>query len=243
MVKDTGKSSLRIASYNIRKARGRGWRHDPTRLLPVLNGLGADVLALQEADHRLGQRHAAIPRKMIEAETDFRVVDVAENDHSLGWHGNAVLLHRSRAVSVVRRINLPGLEPRGAVAVELETGEVIVATHLGLRRRDRQRQLQEIRQAVRTDGPVIIAGDFNEWSAKQGLEPLEDAFSVVAPGRSFHSARPIAALDRIAHSMDITLADAGVVDTSTARRASDHLPIWADLSRTGRESPPKPPAP
>ena len=40
----------------------------PMRTLDVINDLGADILVLQEADKRLGQRKPAIPHQMIEAE-------------------------------------------------------------------------------------------------------------------------------------------------------------------------------
>ena len=52
---------LRIASYNIRKARGLDQRRAPERIIEVINMLGADVIALQEADLRLGPRPAALP--------------------------------------------------------------------------------------------------------------------------------------------------------------------------------------
>jgi len=62
--------SLRVASYNIRKAKGLDRRRDPGRILKVLNGLDADIITLQEADLRLGARPSALCRDMIEAETD-----------------------------------------------------------------------------------------------------------------------------------------------------------------------------
>jgi len=43
---------LRLASYNIHKALGTDGRRDPGRVLEVVNALGADVVALQEADRR-----------------------------------------------------------------------------------------------------------------------------------------------------------------------------------------------
>jgi len=58
---------------------------------------------------------------------------------------------------------------------------------------------------------------------------------VHAPGHSFHAARPVAALDRIALSQGLQLEDAGVVETVLSRRASDHLPVWADISLTGAQ--------
>jgi endonuclease/exonuclease/phosphatase family metal-dependent hydrolase len=78
--------------------------------------------------------------------------------------------------------------------------------------------------------PTVILGDFNEWSPDRGMELLAPRFEVHAPGRSFHAARPVAALDRIATSRDIELADAGVHERGVALKASDHLPVWADLT-------------
>lgn len=223
---------LRFASYNIRKARGLDGRRNPGRVLDVVNGLGADVIALQEADKRLGDRPTALPPHMIETETDFDVLPTAPNDVSLGWHGNAVLLRKGLAADGVQRIDLPGLEPRGAVFFELDLGPfsiAIIGAHLGLMRRDRRRQLSNLARHVEHVNDAIILGDFNEWSTRRGLEPLLPKFKVLSPGQSFHAARPVAALDRIAHTGNIIVADAGVEQGKLARQASDHLPIWADM--------------
>ena len=77
--------------------------------------------------------------------------------------------------------------------------------------------------------PTAILGDFNEWSAAQGLEALHARYALHAPGHSFHAARPIAALDRVALSPGLSLRDAGVVESKQAKIASDHLPVWADV--------------
>ena len=197
------------------------------RILTVLNGLDADVIALQEADLRMGARPSALCRNLIAAETDFTVVPIARNDVSLGWHGNAVLVRKGMAHGAVTHIDLPGLEPRGAVRVELD-GFSLVATHLGLMRRHRDRQLRVIAKALQGASRAVVAGDFNEWSPHKGLERLA-AFAVHAPGHSFHAARPVAALDRIAVSSGMDVRDAGVMQEGLARHASDHLPIWADI--------------
>ena len=72
---------------------------------------------------------------------EFQVVPVAANDKSVGWHGNAVLVRRGVQADLVERIDLPGLEPRGAVHVRVDLGHTveIIATHLGLLRRHRRR--------------------------------------------------------------------------------------------------------
>ncbi|MEX0340569.1 MAG: endonuclease/exonuclease/phosphatase family protein [Arenibacterium sp.] len=222
----------RLASYNIRKTRGLDQRRDPGRIIDVLNGLDADIVALQEADLRLAPRIAALPRDLIERETDFKVVDVADNDVSLGWHGNAILARPSFQVRTIRPMHLPGFEPRGAVAVDFDNGFSVIGAHLGLMRRHRQKQLNALQELAKPAEHCAILGDFNEWSAEKGFDPLLQSFDIHAPGLSFHARRPVAALDRIALSPGLTLKDAGVEEGRLARRASDHLPIWADISLT-----------
>ena len=221
--------SRRIASYNIRKARGLDGRRDAGRIIDVINGLDADVIALQEADRRLGDRPAALPKSLIAGATDFDLVPLADNGVSLGWHGNAILVRRGVGVASHALITLPGAEPRGAVAVTLDDGLVVVGVHLGLLRSSRRRQLQAIAAHVGKPETAVVIGDMNEWASTRGFEALQSGFALHSPGRSFHAARPIAALDRIAISHDLALWDAGVDEGPLAKRASDHLPIWADV--------------
>jgi endonuclease/exonuclease/phosphatase family metal-dependent hydrolase len=228
-------TSLRVASYNIRKCVGLDRRRDPDRVLGIIAELGADAVALQEADRRLGERPATLERGRIETITGLVPVDLAANDISLGWHGNAVLLHPEIRVETVRRLDLPGLEPRGAVLIEAVRHGLsfrMVAVHLGLTRAFRRRQLNEIVKAAapqEAEMPTVILGDMNEWRSDRGLESFAPEFTVHAPGLSFHAARPVAALDRIALNRRLTLHDAGVHQSDVARIASDHLPVWADL--------------
>ncbi len=227
-------SRVRLASYNIRKCVGTDRRRDPGRVLSVLAGLEADVVALQEADLRLGQRHAALDAEEIAEVTGLVPVAMDHSAVSLGWHGNAVLVAEGIEVEAVKALPLPGLEPRGALQVDLSRdGQALrlVAVHLGLRRRDRARQIAAILRALDAlpPRPTVIAGDYNEWSPRKGLAGLEETFTVHAPGATFHARIPVAPLDRIALSDSLRLHEAGVVETELTRRASDHLPIWAEI--------------
>ncbi len=223
---------LRFASYNIRKTKGLDGRFDPNRTISVINSLDADVIALQEVDHRLGDRPTALARDLIERESDFQVPAFARNDVSLGWHGNLILVRKGLEFGGLHHLDLPGLEPRGAIAVDISFPYRlrIIGTHLGLTRYHRRKQLSTIANHVDPNVKTILLGDFNEWAAKRGLEPLDDQFEVHSPGKSFHAARPIAALDRIALSPGLSLHDGGVLESESSKRASDHLPIWADIA-------------
>ncbi len=226
---------MRIVSYNIRKAVGLDQRRDPERVQKVLLECKADILVLQEADRRVPPRRAALPKTILEAETPYRVADVAVTDVSLGWHGNAVLVHRNLDIRSVARLPLPGLEPRGAVRVDVEGAfgvVTVVGAHLGLLRKWRRRQLHAIREHLRDEdhNRTLIAGDFNEWSERSGFEPLGPDFDVVVPGRSFHASYPVAPLDRFVHGKGLRLTETGVIRQGAARHASDHLPVWAQIA-------------
>lgn len=222
---------MRIASYNIRKAVGLDWRRDPFRIIRVLAALDADVVALQEADRRLGTRPAVLPEALLHAHTGLRILKVTDGPSS-GWHGNAILVRDGWDVRHTERLTLPGIEPRGAVIADLRGPEgelTVVGTHLGLRRGCRQLQLAHLREAIAGRAPhTIIAGDMNEWSPRIGFDLISDAFNMIAPGPSFHASRLVAPLDRFAHGARVLCRGAGVVLKGEARRASDHLPIWMD---------------
>ncbi len=226
---------MKIASYNIRKCIGLDRRRNPQRVLSVLGDLSMDIIALQEADKRLGRRPSSLPVDQIERQTGLQPLDIGRAGPSLGWHGNALLIKPDASFGDVECLDLPGLEPRGAIIadINLKNGLSVrlVTVHLGLLRKNRIRQIAYIQDAIanRPNRPTVITGDFNEWSGTKGLEGLAGNFNILAPGNSFHAARPIAKLDRFALSRDLNVKDAGVIDNNRARRASDHLPIWAEL--------------
>ena len=229
--------ALRVCSYNVRKAVGLDWRRRPDRCLDALASVAPDIAVLQEADRRLGPRRAAIPPTLIRERTDLRPLAVAANDVSLGWHGNAVLAREGIEARGVERLDLPGIEPRGAAVVRLAVrGKplTLAAVHLGLRRECRRLQLAFVlRHLEAIGGPAMVAGDFNEW--REGLVHLElpTRYAVVAPGLSFHAARPVASLDRFALGPGLRAVGQGVEQGPAARIASDHLPVWIDLAGWG----------
>ncbi len=225
--------ALRIASYNMRKAMGTDRRRDPHRIMRIVKALSADVVVLQEADRRYAPRPSALPLQELEALTGMKRVPVPGNV-SLGWHGNAILVGPDAVIDEVEYLELPGIEPRGALVADLSLGDRelrVIAAHLGLLRPSRKGQLSAMfdHLAERPSRPTVIAGDMNEWSQKVGLGRLARRFTIHAPGNSFHARLPVAALDRIALDDRLELAHGGVLETRETRRASDHLPIWVDV--------------
>ena len=228
--------TLRIASYNVHKAVGLDRRRDPGRVLSVIARTGADIVALQEVDRRLAPRPTVLPRTEILRHTGYEPLGfVANGAPSLGWHGQTILVRRGIGVIAAEGIELPGLEPRGAVMAELETPEGalrVVGVHLALLKRWRLMQIAAIHAAVaaRVEMATVIIGDFNDWSTRGSGRALADGFRLHAPGRSFPANRPLGALDRAALGPGVHLRRAEVVSAGAAPIASDHLPILIEVA-------------
>ena len=232
---------IKVASYNMRKGIGTDRRRSPERTLEVLREIDADVIALQEADRRFGARAGVITQHLLDEHSDWKAIPLSRRAASIGWHGNALLVRKSAEVVGCEAIHLPALEPRGAVTSDVAIdGTVlrVVGMHLDLSGLWRRKQAHAIlahvgagTQAV----PTVMMGDLNEWSAGSGcLRDFGRDFQLAATGPSFHARHPVARLDRIMVSPDLVIADCGVHMSAAARRASDHLPIWAVLEPAGR---------
>lgn len=222
---------LRIGSYNIRKALGTDWRRDAGRVLDHIGEMQPDLIALQEADFRLGARPAALARGLIRERTGLVPLAVGREGPSLGWHGNAILARPGLELGDITRIDLPGIEPRGAVIADIDGAFPLrlVGVHLGLLRHSRRRQLDHLRETLESMPyrPTLIVGDFNEWSRVRGLGRIAKRYKLITPRATYPARRAFAALDRMAHSDDLDLRLLPV-DYGRGHQPSDHLPILAE---------------
>lgn len=225
---------LRIATYNIHRCVGCDGVEAPERIAAVLQDISADVTALQEvAFDPSGPKNilANLARSM-----DAQAIAGPTLLEKKGRYGNAIL---SRLVPErVDRldISVPGREPRGVLAVTLRLNGSsirIVATHLGLRPRERRYQIRRLLPLL--DDPqadvTILLGDFNEWLLwGRPLRWINRRFGSLPAPATFPSRRPLLALDRIwVDPADrlISLHHHRHVSTAVA---SDHLPLVAQVA-------------
>ncbi|MEO6092422.1 MAG: endonuclease/exonuclease/phosphatase family protein [Novosphingobium sp.] len=227
---------LKFASYNIHKAVGLDRRRDPDRILAILREIDADVVALQEADMRFGERASVLPIAAIAEHTPYQPVPLSGRPDSIGWHGNALLLRRSLTLAGASMVPLPTLEPRGAIRADFVAGNRhlrVVGMHLdlsGLRRRKQVRSV--LAHLTECDGaaPAVLMGDMNEWANRGGcFREFVDGWRLLAPGKSFPARRPLAQLDRIVVSREWTVVECHVHHSALSAGASDHLPVCATL--------------
>ena len=207
-------------------------RRRPERILEVLAEIAPDIAVVQEADRRFGERHAALPTGLL-TEHGWRAVPFGARPGSIGWHGNAVLIGPRVQLLGHNSIDLPVLEPRGAVLADLAVAGLplrIVGMHLdlsGLWRRRQARAILDHLARHKALTPTLMMGDLNEWRNSAGcIADFAATHKLVHTGPSFPARMPMARLDRIFASNDLVIEDAGVHRSPRASLASDHLPLW-----------------
>ncbi len=228
---------ITVASYNIRKGIGTDRIRRPERILDVIGELGADIVALQEADRRFGSRSSTLPLDLIAQHSSYIPVPFETRPESIGWHGNAILIRPEFEVLRHNILKIPSLEPRGAVVVDLDArGKPlrIVAMHLdlsGLWRRRQAKAIISYLANMKHKMPTILMGDLNEWSLNGGcIKDFSAEHRMAHTSPSYHSRRPIGRLDRIMVSQGVQIAGSGTHNSAKASRASDHLPVWARIT-------------
>lgn len=232
---------LRAATYNVHGCVGTDGRYAPDRIGAVLGELEADVIGLQEVDNRRPNHRGLHQFAYLERASGFAAVAGPNIISERGDYGNALLTRL--AVAAVRHIDLSlrGREPRGAIDADLAgpNGPLrVVVTHFGLSPRERRAQVSMLLDALgygphaeHGDEPTLLLGDLNEWLPGGGprLTALGRRFPAHYAGRTWPASWPLLRLDRIYANPAPACARVAAHRSALARRASDHLPLMADL--------------
>jgi endonuclease/exonuclease/phosphatase family metal-dependent hydrolase len=231
---------IRIATYNIHAAVGADRRRDLGRIAAVIEEIDADVVALQEVESR-ASRGSSDQAMRLGAMLAMDCVEGPMLLEGAGWYGNAILSRLPILREQRWRFPDHSGEPRGAVGVVVDDPHRgrwrLITTHLDLWSRSRLRQVQSIVRLFEADraDPWILMGDFNEWRPwASSLARLRRLGCVPPAPASYPSRLPLFALDRMV-LRDCSLAGPLRRHVSElSRRASDHLPIIAELGGPAR---------
>jgi endonuclease/exonuclease/phosphatase family metal-dependent hydrolase len=219
-------------TWNIHGGRLIGGRCDLRRVVRYVRRHKPDIVALQEVDSR---------RKGNVSEPAFEFLTGALGNHMAdarlitapdGDYGHA-LISRWPMTGIARHdVSLEGREPRAAIETNIETpfGPLhVVSVHLGLSLQERRHQAALLAKLSRS-GPErsILLGDFNDWLWRGSVqETLARCTSKRTHHHTFPAFMPLLPLDRI-YCRPASLLVRSWTDRS-AWRASDHLPVIADL--------------
>ena len=231
----SARSILRVATYNVHGCVGGDGRHDPDRVASVIGELDVDVAALQEFTYPLDVA--------LETRTPVVLTSLDGYQCALGptrrtarhCFGNVLLTRHP--IRHVHRLDLSieQREPRGALAATIDLGDLevhVLAAHLGLRVSERRFQVQQLLNYLDEvkDTPLVVLGDFNDWlPGRSVVHVLDKRLGRPPRPASFPVSRPVLRLDRIWVSPLPALRRIGRHTSATARIASDHLPIVAEI--------------
>ncbi|MBX5156831.1 endonuclease/exonuclease/phosphatase family protein [Rhizobium sp. NZLR8] len=235
--------TIKLLTYNVHSCIGNDRKLDPGRIASVIAEAEADIIALQEVDvlrRRTGgidQAHTIAA--LLEMQAHFHpALSIAEEQY-----GDAIIT--ALPTGAVKAGPLPSIgEQRGALSVEILVGDrklLVVNTHLGLRGRERMRQMTTLLNSGWLRGtageslPTILCGDFNAIPAsatyRLATQSLKDAQreGKATPRATFPSRYPLMRLDHILVSDDLVVKQATVLENRLTRVASDHLPLLAEI--------------
>lgn len=245
---------IHVTTFNIHKGFSQFNRRMVVHeLRERLRRLNPDIVFLQEVQGlHLGhaERHdnwPAVPQHEFLADSHWPAAAYGHNmvyDH--GHHGNAILSRFPILESHNQDVTHLRFERRGLLhgRIALPGGGVAhcVCVHLSLFGLSRRRQVAALADYLEDladpAAPLIIAGDFNDWSTRAGalladrLGLLEVFSTGGGPVRSFPAAMPMFRLDRI-YVRGFTVESSEVHQGPPWSAISDHAALSAVLLRDG----------
>lgn len=257
-------SHLRLVTYNIHKGVqgiGPAKRLEIHNLRAAIEHLNADIVCLQEV-RAFNTKHAKSFKNWPNTnQTEYLAppgyfsVYKTNATTKHGEHGNALLSKWPIVSHHHLDMSDHALEQRGLLHVVIDINKVwvnVIVLHLGLFANSRKRQIQRLgdylERKISQGEPVLVAGDFNDWS--NSLIPLMNKIGLNLISRSttskasvsgqqihkrmltFPSKLPLLELDYV-YAKGLVSTSAYVPSGGHWGRLSDHLPLVVEFTKNG----------
>ncbi len=247
---------LRVVTYNVHYCKGLDGRFAPDRIARVLRALDPDIIALQELDCGRPRSRGDDQLAALAAELGLHQLFCPSIVHGEERYGHGLL--STRPLRLLRQARLPTggvpvIEPRDGLHAALTIGDrevSVITTHLGLAHAERAAQIDRLLQDDFLGGlpparPALFLGDLNlapggklyrrlvaRWGVVNGHAVFRDV-QAHAPNhvavKTFPSFLPVRQLDHIFVTPQFRIQRVHSPANLLTRRASDHLPLVADL--------------
>jgi len=238
----TGRSKLRVMTYNIHVGRGMDQRLDLRRIAEVINAERPDLVGLQEVDRGVERTGRIDEIAELARLTRMEYAFAPNLRYQGGWYGVAVL-SRLPIISVDHRryANRREAERRGFLRVEVSAGGRtlnFVTTHLDYQSSEgRVFETGQLLRALETvEWPLVVVGDFNDEPTGEAYKWMRTRFTDAwaggggrGAGFTYPADEPRKRIDYIFCAVEagslLRVRHARVVDSL----ASDHRPVTAEL--------------
>lgn len=234
--------ALKIITYNLHKGRGPRRRDILEEAVAALLDRQPDLLLCQEVFH--GMTEALHQCRFITEVLGHCHVFGPNAFYRSGCHGNATFARMPVARHVNVDISESWLERRGMLRTWLAADPQpleVFNVHFSLTTRQRRRQWQRLLMSLPEDPsvPVLVGGDFNDWSssidrlARRQGELHNALWHLPAPERAtFPARRALFGLDRI-YYRGFRVLSVRVLREEPWIALSDHLPVEVVLEKEG----------
>ncbi len=242
-------NELRVCTYNIHKGfSAANKRPILQELRHAIRTVDADLVFLQEVvgerldltggDNRHNETSNSYPQFEYLADEVWPHHAYGRNAiYQKGHHGNAILSKNPFLDWDHINVSQWWFSQRGILFGRIDQGIYLICVHFGLFGRERRKQLQQVlailSQQVAADQPLIIAGDFNDWTGALHRHLTEnfhfqEAYSKLygQPAKTFPARFPLFAVDRI-YYRNLQLIDAEVLSGAPWQKLSDHRALYA----------------
>ncbi len=226
---------LRVLCWNLHHGVGEDGKLDLERIATFIREQKPDVVALQEVDNRCRRSRSVDQAAELARLTGMHGAFGKAMDYDGGEYGQAILSRHPIGETKVHRLPGEG-EPRIAfeAGIEMDGGKfVLVTVHLDHQREERRlKQAETLAAALgEVEGPVILAGDFNDVPGSATLKAFGDPWRAVEkkePALTCPAREPRVEIDHIFVRGFVPVGKAEVLPEAVA---SDHRPVAAVVER------------
>lgn len=224
--------TFKIASYNVRNAKGMDDITNFDRIAKIINEMDADAVAIQELDSATERSNDLVVLDELAKRTSMYASFVGSINYKGGKYGNGILTKKEPLSQ--KGFKLPGKEEnRSLLIVELED-YILCCTHLSLTESDRKESINLIKKHTEkfNSKPVFLAGDLNTKPDSDEIKKLTSTWIPLSDFTkpTFPSDNPDRTIDYILlkpnEMFKTYMIDSRVVNEAIA---SDHRPIWVEV--------------
>ena len=231
---------FRVMTYNVHSCIGLDGRLSVRRIAEVLERYSPHFVALQELDFSC-RRSSSVDQlrrltKLWPAEAFFQpTMRRGGGYYGIGCLSRLPVLEWEGRTFTELKTSVP-VEPRAVVLAKVElpnkTVTTLVNTHLGLTRKERSSQVDELISLCEGQSePLVLMGDLNCPPRSREYRQLLDKLTPTSqwPLKTWFGSNPVRILDYTLYKGDLKVRKTFVPIDSLTKVASDHLPLIVDF--------------